>query len=132
MSGIRYIRAVFRSCSRRVCYERAILHHAARSGNERRQTFRLLHLPRVTAFARLDRGNFSRHRGITATQQTAAGHPDRNADRQQQSHRFVREEQTHSLAVYSPGVLIVEVRTRIKIVIKFQHFCNGLLVSLKI
>ena len=36
-----------------------------------------------------------------------------------------------SLAVYSSRPLFVEVRTRIKIVIKFQHFCNGRLVSLK-
>jgi hypothetical protein len=35
------------------------------------------------------------------------------------------------LAVYIPGALFVEVWTRIKIFIKFQHFCNGRLVSLK-
>ena len=36
-----------------------------------------------------------------------------------------------SMAVYSSAPIFVEVRTRIKIVIKFQHFCNGRLVSLK-
>jgi hypothetical protein len=35
------------------------------------------------------------------------------------------------LAVYSSMALFVEVHTRIKIVIKFQHFCNGRLVSLR-
>ena len=35
------------------------------------------------------------------------------------------------LAVYPSMALFVEVGTRIKIVIKFQHFCNGRLVSLK-
>lgn len=34
------------------------------------------------------------------------------------------------LAVYPSGALFVEVKTRIKIVIKFQHFCNRRLVSL--
>ena len=35
------------------------------------------------------------------------------------------------LAVYPYGALFVEVKTRIKIVINFQHFCNRGLVSLK-
>ena len=121
-SGIRYIAAVFRSRSRRIRYQRTIIHHAARSGSERQQTFRLLDrasasLPWLltraavmsgtrclTALARLDRQSgiigFSRHRHIAATEKTAAGHPDRRADRQRQlnhfAHCFVREKQTHS------------------------------------
>ena len=88
----------------------------------------------MTAFFLLDRGHrvFSRHRGITATEKTAAGHPDRYADRQQQSHHFVREEQTHFAGSLLSALLFVEVQTRIKIVIKFQHFCNRRLVSLKL
>ena len=97
--------AVFRSRGRRIRYQRTLLHHAARSGSERRHAFRLLDrarrlllwlltratvMPgtrRLTALARLDRQGgiigFSRHRHIAATKKTAAGHPDRHADRQQ-------------------------------------------------
>ena len=87
----------------------------------------------VAAFARLyrERGIISGHRGIAATKKTSTCHPDRHADRQQQSHRFVREEQTHLAGSLLSTPLIVEVKTRIKIVIKFQHFCNRRLVSLK-
>ena len=149
--------AVFRSRSRRIRNQRTISHHAARSGSERRHPFRLLGrarrlllwlltraavMPgtrRLTALARLDRQGgiigFSGHRHIAATEKTAAGHPDRDADRERQlnhfAHRFVREKQTHSAGVYSSMALFVEVGTRIKIVIKFHHFCNGRLVSLK-
>ena len=151
-SGIRNVGAAFRSHSRRIHDQRTIVHHAARSRSERRHSLRLLlHLSgglllwllsratmmrvrRVTTFARLDRirivGDFSRLRGIAATEKTAASHPDRHADRQQQSHRFVREEQTHCASESTPGAFICRDLSCIKIVIKFQHFCNRSLVSL--
>ena len=125
-SGIWYVAAVFRSGSDRIRYQRAIFHHAARSRNESRHAFRLLHLAssllfwlltgaaimsgtrRLTTLASLDRMcgvvGFSCHR-IATTEKTAAGHPDRHADRQQQSHYFVREEQTHSAGSLPSGAL---------------------------
>ena len=97
---------------------------------------------RLTALARLDRQggiiDFSRHRHIAATEKTTARHPDRHADRQQQlnhfAHGFVREKQTHSagsLPLYGAICRGNGGGSRSKIVIKFQHFCNRRLVSLK-
>ena len=151
-SGVRNVGAVLRRHSRRIHDQRTIFHHPARSGSERRHTFRLLHpgdgllfwllsraavmrMCRVTTFARLYRVRgivLSGHRGIAATEKTAASHPDRDADRQQQSHRFVREEQTHSVSESTPGASICRDLNCIKIVIKFQHFCNRCLASLNI
>jgi len=45
---------------------------------------------------------------------------------------LVEKNKLISLAVYPSGPLFVEITSRIKIVIKFQHFCNGRLVSLKL
>jgi len=106
----------------------AILHHAARTRSERRHTFRLLRfggglllwlfsraaimrMRRVAAFTRLDRvlGALSRDRGVAATEKTAAGHPDREADRQKQSHHFVREEQIHLYGSLLSAPLFVEI-----------------------
>ena len=67
---------------------------------------------RVTALARLDRRgviDLSCHRAIAATEKTAASHPDRHADRQQQPNHFVREKQPHLAGSLRLRALFVEV-----------------------
>ena len=127
------MRAVLRNRSSRIHDEGTLLHHVARTGRERRSGYMRTRHVAVTTFPHLYSGRavLSRNGSIAATEETRASHPDGHADRQQQSHHFVREEQTHLLAVYPSAALFVEVWTCMKIVIKFQHFCNRCLVSLK-
>ena len=145
------MRAVFRSHSRRICYQRAILHHAARRGSERRHTFRLRHLAcglllwlwllsraavmrtrrthRITAFACFDRWHESslRSTAIVVLLQPKRHPPAIQTDTLiETAIALLCSRGTNSLGWQStPCADLSRLRLRIKIVIKFQHFCNG-------
>ena len=155
-SGVGAGRAVFRSGRRRVHDEGTILHQVVRRRNKRRQRsdlslvpdnllFRFLRpaavmrLRCVTTLTRCNCRNrivnhISSHRAIAAAEQAAAGHPDRDAEGQQQTHHFVCEEPTHSARSLLPATKRYK-RSARNICIVFvpfvAQFCNRSLVSLE-
>lgn len=146
------MRVALRSRSRRVHRQRTIVHHVVWSGNERRQTDRLPHiaynlllrffrratvmrLRRVTTLTRVncrDRviNHPGSHHAVAAPENASAGHPDRNDDGRQQTHRPVREEQSHAAWQSTSGHKKAQ-GTRQSFVRFVAHFCNESVVSLK-
>lgn len=155
-SGVRAGRAVLRSCRRRVHDEGTISHQVVGRRNKRRQRsdlslvadqllFRFLRraavmrLHRVTTLTRSNSRNrivnhISSDCAIAAPEQAATGHPDRDAEGQQQTNHFVREEPTHSARSLLPASKRYK-RSPRNICIVFvpfvAQFCNRSLVSLE-